>query len=357
MPPSSPPVAATTSENIVPVAAPYSPRTTRHDIASWILTGILLFLVLRLHLLSALLGGLLVYELVYLLAPTLHRLFSNERAKLVVLGGLSTLVVGLISFVILAAVAFFRGDAGHLPMLLQKMAEIVEGARGTLPTWILEHLPDRTEDLQVVIVDWLRRHAGEVQLAGKEAGRVLVHMLIGMIIGAMISLREALPHDRQAPLARALTQRTAGLGMAFRNIVFAQVRISAINTIFTALYLVVLLPLFGVHLPLTKTMIVVTFIAGLLPVLGNLISNTVIVIVSLSHSLPAALGSLAFLVLIHKAEYFLNARIIGQRIKARAWELLLAMLLMEAAFGIAGVIAAPIYYAYLKTELKQQGLI
>jgi predicted PurR-regulated permease PerM len=72
------------------------------------------------------------------------------------------------------------------------------------------------------------------------------------------------------------------------------VRISALNTSLTAIYLVIVLPLCGVHLPLVKTMIAVCFIAGLLPVVGNLISNTVIVIVSLSHSLYAALGSLMF---------------------------------------------------------------
>ena len=118
-----------------------------------------------------------------------------------------------------------------------------------------------------------------------------------------------------------------------------------------------ILPAIGIHLPLTKTMIVVTFIAGLLPVLGNLISNTVIVVVSLSASAYAAAGSLIFLVLIHKLEYFVNARIIGSQIRARAWELLLAMLVMDAAFGIPGVIAAPIYYAYLKDELSVHRLI
>jgi predicted PurR-regulated permease PerM len=52
-----------------------------------------------------------------------------------------------------------------------------------------------------------------------------------------------------------------------------------------------------------------------------------------------------------------NARIIGSRIQARAWELLIVMLVMEAAFGLQGVIAAPVYYAYLKKELSDQGLI
>jgi hypothetical protein len=37
--------------------------------------------------------------------------------------------------------------------------------------------------------------------------------------------------------------------------------------------------------------------------------------------------------------------------------LLIAMLAMEAAFGLAGVIAAQIYYAYFKDKLAQQGAI
>lgn len=33
------------------------------------------------------------------------------------------------------------------------------------------------------------------------------------------------------------------------------------------------------------------------------------------------------------------------------------MLVIEAAFGIAGLVAAPIYYTYLKEELRAKGLI
>jgi predicted PurR-regulated permease PerM len=48
---------------------------------------------------------------------------------------------------------------------------------------------------------------------------------------------------------------------------------------------------------------------------------------------------------------------IGAQVHARAWELLLAMLVMEAAFGIPGLIAAPIYYAYVKDELVSRRLV
>ena len=112
-----------------------------------------------------------------------------------------------------------------------------------------------------------------------------------------------------------------------------------------------------VHLPLVKTMVVFTFLVGLLPVVGNLISNAVIVILSLSVSAVAAIASLCFLIAIHKFEYFLNAHLIGNQIHAHAWELLIAMLVMEAAFGLPGLVAAPIYYAYLKDELTAQELV
>jgi len=169
-----------------------------------------------------------------------------------------------------------------------------------------------------------------------------------MVLGAMVALNEVSAGHRDRPLAGALLERAERLSRSFRRVVFAQVRISLLNTLFTGVYLTLVLPLFGVHLPLTKTLIAVTFITGLLPVVGNLLSNTAIVVVSLSVSLYAAIASLAFLILIHKLEYFLNARIIGRRVESRTWELLMAMLAMEAAFGVAGVIAAPIYYAYLK---------
>lgn len=332
------------------------PALPYYDIAAWTITAALLVLILRVHLLPALLGGLLVHQLVHLLSPRLSRLTGN-RAKMVVVVLISIIVVLALSAASLGVVAFFRGETGNFTSLLQRMADIIESSRTVLPVWVVQYLPSNPENLKVALAEWLRTHAGEVQGIGKEAGRALAHILIGMVIGAMISLHEALPLHQYHPLSRALVERAARLANAFRRIVFAQVRIAALNTFFTWLYLGVTLPLMGVHLPFMKTLIIVTFFAGLLPVVGNLISNTVIVVVSLSQSIQVAIGSLVFLVVIHKLEYFLNAKIVGTQIRAKAWELLLAMLVMEATFGLLGVVAAPIYYAYLKDELQQRGLV
>jgi predicted PurR-regulated permease PerM len=96
---------------------------------------------------------------------------------------------------------------------------------------------------------------------------------------------------------------------------------------------------------------------GLIPILGNLISNTLTFIAALTISLGLAGVALLYLVLVHKLEYFINAKIIGTRINASAWELLLALFVMEACFGITGILLAPIIYAYIKSELTQAKLI
>jgi predicted PurR-regulated permease PerM len=342
------------------LAAEPRPRPSTAEIASWILAAMALLLALHLRLLSALLGGLAVYELVHLLGGRLHFLRGRRgMGKRWAVAIVAVLVVAALTLAIFGLLAFFRSPSApaSLPALLGQMADILETSKAHLPTWLAAEIPDNTEELKNQGVAWLRKHAGQFQTVGAQIGRSFLHALIGMVIGALVALQEVAEPGSHGPLAAALTERARRLGEAFRRIVFAQVRISALNTLLTSLYLTVLLPLLGVKLPLRKTLIVLTFLAGLLPVIGNLISNTVIVVVSLSYSLGAALGSLIFLIVIHKLEYFLNARIVGTQIKARAWELLLAMLLMESAFGMAGLIAAPIYYAYLKEELASRGLI
>jgi predicted PurR-regulated permease PerM len=226
-----------------------------------------------------------------------------------------------------------------------------------LPASLGDNLPANADELKDTVVQWVGSHARGVQTAGEHFGRALAHILVGLVVGGMLSLMDVRPRSFGRPLARALAERIARLADAFRRIVFAQVRISAVNTTLTALFLLVGLRAFGVHLPLVKTLIVTTFIVGLLPVVGNLISNSIIVIVGLNHSVGVALACLGFLIVIHKLEYFLNARIVGGQIRARAWELLVAMLVMEAAFGLPGIVAAPIYYAYLKDELTARQLV
>jgi predicted PurR-regulated permease PerM len=332
-------------------------KPTSYEYAAWTLSVLAVVFILHFHILSALISGLLVFELVHTLVPLFALRFSTRRAKELAVLLVALLVVGAVMAAVFGVVAFLKSKDGSLSELFTKMADILEGSRVMLPAWLANYVPSGTEAISGAVIQWLRAHAYELPQIGKDTGVKLAHILIGMIIGAMVSLREKSIRVNGGPLARAIAERAYCLGEAFRRVVFAQVRISAINTTLTTIYLVIALPLFGVSLPLTKTMIVVTFIAGLLPVIGNLISNTVIFIVSMAYSPAIAATSLGYLIVIHKLEYFLNARIVGGQIHAKAWEILTAMLVMESVFGLGGLIAAPICYAWLKDELLQRELI
>jgi predicted PurR-regulated permease PerM len=254
-------------------------------------------------------------------------------------------------------VAFVRNSGESVPQLMERMAQIIEDARAILPEALRGYIPDDAASIRATIAEWLRSNADSLQVAGRGIGRSLAHILLGMVIGALLSMQRAATHPEREPLTDQIARHASRLAAAFQRVVFAQFWISLINTFFTWLYLDVALRLFGYDLPLVKILVALTFVVGLLPIIGNLISNTAIVIVCLSQGVPLAIVSLIYLVVIHKLEYFLNARIIGSHINARAWELLIAMLFMEAAFGITGLIAAPIFYAYFKEELREKGLI
>ncbi|MEO8746793.1 MAG: hypothetical protein ABI379_03930 [Rhodanobacter sp.] len=325
---------------------------------SYLLVIAALIFVLELRLLAALLAGLLVYELVRTLTPLLGRRISGDRARVVVVAVLGAIVVGLLLGLILGTIGFFHSELGRPDLLWQEqLMPLVEKARQQLPLLLVDHLPDSVDDLRVGVLELARRHAATLQLAGRDTARGFVHIIIGLVLGALVALSRMRPEHEVGPLAATLRLRCERLALAFHNIVYAQVKISLVNTLLTGIFLLVALPLLGIHVPLAKTLVVVTFIIGLLPVVGNLLSNTAVTIAALSVSLGVAIAALVFLILIHKLEYFLNARIVGTQIHARAWELLIAMLVMEAAFGLAGVIAAPIYYAYLKSELDAADLL
>jgi len=344
MEPSTSPPPATTVILLPPVTGP--------EKAAWGVMAAGLFLVLQLHLLPALLAGLLVHALIHSLGRTLAgKSLSHHKAKLVALSIVAVVVIGASTALVLLLLAFLHGKLGHLPSLLDHLAGIIETARDRYgwESWI-----PATGPLKEDLIHALRGHAGEIQRTGGELGRGLLHALVGIVIGAITAFETGRPGG---PLSLALQERLQRLSEAFQRVVFAQVRISLLNTSVTAVYLLIALPLFHVELPLRKTLVLITFVFGLMPVLGNLLSNSAIVVMSLGSSLPVAIASLVFLVVIHKLEYFLNARIVGREIQAAAWELLVAMLVFESAFGIGGVIAAPILYAYVKRELRDRRMI
>jgi predicted PurR-regulated permease PerM len=156
-------------------------------------------------------------------------------------------------------------------------------------------------------------------------------------------------HNAYSVFAEKLETRFANFFSSFHTVMGAQVAISLINTFFTGLFILGL-SWFGTPMPYSFVIIVVTFLCGLLPIIGNLISNTVIFCIGLTQSVQLGVIALSYLIILHKFEYFLNSKIIGGRIKNPMWLTLLSLLVGERLAGIPGMILAPVILNYCKLE-------
>ena len=156
------------------------------------------------------------------LAPRLERYVPRASAHGIVVLGLSIVVVGLLTIAVVAIVSIVRREVGDPNAFLESLNPLLDRARGQLPAFVVDHLPDNIADIRAAALDWVRQHASALQLAGKTAARVFVHLLIGMVLGAMIALAAARGRGRAStPFVAALLDRSRNLLHAFRDIVFA----------------------------------------------------------------------------------------------------------------------------------------
>ena len=213
------------------------------------------------------------------------------------------------------------------------------------------------ESLREVVMDTLKEEAHYLRNVAHFAGSTtaaLVFTVIGIVVAGSLFLKTGLdPYRGAHPVKNNLysiccdevSTRFRDFYRSFATVMGAQITISLINTILTAIFV------FAVRLPYAPLVIAITFLCGLVPIVGNLVSNTIIVFIALTVSLKLAIGALVFLVGIHKLEYFLNSKIIGDRIRNPVWLTLIALIIGERLMGIPGLILAPVVLNYLRVEM------
>ena len=263
------------------------------------------------------------------------------------------------TFVIVVAAFFY----GFVVFLKQALIALPQIAGTTIPK-IVEYaneysivLPfDDVDSLKVLAIESVRAQLKYLGNFAKFATKEFLALAIGLVVASSLFLSAKVELGREASLFRnnlyslvcdEIVLRFRSFYQSFVIVMGAQIVISAINTVFTSIFVI------AVQLPWAGVVIVVTFLCGLLPIIGNIISNTVIVGIAFTVSPKLAIAALVFLVVVHKLEYFLNSKIIGDRIKNPVWLTLLALILGERLMGIPGMILAPVILHYIKVETSK----
>lgn len=299
------------------------------------------------HAVPALLAGLFMYlvtqglkDLLVRYAPA--RVHNNHFAA-VLAAFVSVSALGAIIFV---GKHYMGGDA--VGPLMLTAADTLQNLKHYLPADISTAIPDRVQDLKNLVVGALKEHGKELAGAGTGMLHGIFQVIIGWLIGIFIATNPMQVKEGSPAFARVWLDLWSRLVNAFTAVVRAQAKIAMYNAILAGVFLLLVMPLAGWALPFGKTMVLVTFICGLIPVVGNLISNTLLCAVALTVSFHAAVAVLLFMIVAHKLEYFLAARIQGHSMGACIWELLIALFVMEFVFGPAGMVIAPVLYSFGK---------
>jgi len=212
--------------------------------------------------------------------------------------------------------------------------------------------------LKTVALDEVKDKVANVGRYAREAAFQFALVIVGLTVAASLFLNarwgtESDPQSSSdsvyANVVRELAARFSTFYSSFGRVMGAQIIISIINTGLTAVFLT------WNGFPYTLVIIGLTFLSGLLPIVGNLMGNTLIV--GVAFTMPdgprMALFALVFLIVIHKLEYFLNSKIIGDRIKNPMWLTLIGLVVGEKLLGIPGMVLAPIVLHYIKVEASR----
>lgn len=267
--------------------------------------------------------------------------------------------IALTLFLVVVA-GVFSGFVFFLKHAFVALPEIVETSIPVVVRFASEHgieLPfTDIESLRAVALESVRSTLGQLGNYVKVATKEFVFLVIGVVIAVSVFFNPDFEARRvkgrggvnlYSLYTGRIKERCASFYRSFATVMGAQIIISAINATLTAIFV------FAVGLRYAGVVIILTFVCGLVPIVGNLFSNTVIFCIAFTMSPKLAVAALVFLILIHKLEYFLNSRIIGGRIDHPMWLMLLAMLIGERLMGISGVILAPVILSFIKVELKR----
>lgn len=324
--------------------------------------GVILFIfigfifIMKVGLFPSLIAGFITYlMMLYAEKFMANSLMLGKYSRLLATLTLSVFIITLLTA---SAMYFFNLIAktvSNPDILINETALILDKTLKDLSPNMVHILPHNIDNIKAELLSFIQSNLITIRNFSKGATHTLITMILGMIIGIMIASSDYIESDK--PLINSFRNKMTNMIESFEHVVIAQAGIALFNTIMTSIYLLVIMPLFDIQFPFTKTIIALTFFVGLIPIIGNIIVNAIVLVIGLSVSVSVGVAAFLYLIAIHKFEYFLNAKIIGKRIQARAFELLISMILLESVFGIIGLIAAPILYAYIKKELKKAKII
>jgi predicted PurR-regulated permease PerM len=238
-------------------------------------------------------------------------------------------------------------------LALHRLPEIVIKVLPKLDEFATAHgfdLPvDNLREVHELLLDALKVNYRSIGMMSGSFLRRLFQIVVGVFIAILCFMGEHPPANEAHffdAVRREFDARVEIFMLGFEKLFTAQIIISLVNTAITGVFLL------AVRLPYIHFLLLATLLLGIVPIVGNVTANAVIVGTAITVSPQLGVATFVFLVVSHKLQYFLNSRIMGSRINMPMWQVLASLLIGEAMMGFTGMILAPALLFYAREEMQ-----
>lgn len=322
---------------------------------SYLIILVIAFISIRYELVSL----VFMMTLSYILIKKLNLFFAKFSKRLsyykIFTKTISILIIAIVLFCILFGLNYsFSFLYNNYSLILEKFNILIGELISYLPSSFNNIL---NIDFKAKFIHILAEQQESLYHMTLNIFHFISNCVIGIFLGIVLAFNHVDNKIKSHEKLSEINSRFKSFLDIFEKIFLGQGKISLINTAFTGVYLFIILPCFGYYIPHSQYLLFFTFIFGLLPIVGNIFSNTLILIFSISLNIKIVISSMLFLVIVHKLEYYVNGMVLGKKTNMNLFETIISMVLFESMLGLTGLFLGTLIYAYIKSELINLKLI
>jgi len=260
----------------------------------------------------------------------------------------STIVLIIISFFLFKSLQFMWSDLNKLIELSQPIILSSLGDYG------LEKNIRTIEDIYEVIITFLKSHLSFITFSTG----LFIKIIIGIVIGVIIYFSETKIDKIDNVwdyISSKIIEQSKDIYNSFKDIIEIQLQISIMNTLMVSfMAFAITYMFFGQFLPYWYVIVPLTAILSLIPIVGNIMINLILILSTIQLSLSYVFVGIGIFLIIHKLELIVIGKKMKKKVDIPFLLILLSMLIGEMLFhSMSGMILGMVMLVTLSKILKK----
>lgn len=311
---------------------------------------VLLGLIIQSHASQMLLAMLFTVFVLHFSEDVTSKYFDKPNIKKYLALLLSSAIITIISYAIYKSLQFMWGDLNQL--IVQSQPMILEA----LHKYGLEQNVQTISEIYTILIDFVKTNVGIVTFSAGLLLKVFIGVLLGIVIHFSHMEFDETKNAWDSILGKIVNQSST-MYKSFRDIMGIQVIIALMNTTIVSIMALGLTQIWaGQFLPYWYVIIPLTAILSLVPVVGNLMINLILILSTIQISPAYVLVGVGMFLFIHKLELIVIGKKMKEKVDIPFLLILLSMLLGEWLFhSMSGMILGMVMlvtFSKLSKEMK-----